>query len=302
VQRVSVNWCLLFTSTMWIASYITDVTSIVPVRCPDRFAVAAAHTLAWTAGNSASEVAEEPWAAARMGLQKPPGHRTGTCMSVEIVRGGMFARLRASRMAASIVALVALTGTLAYAAVHTRLESSVPAADEVLSAPPERFELRFSGPVNDALSVVVLTYPSGDSVSLDVSSPVDDSRILVADTPPLEQGVHLVRWRTVSADGHPVDGEFRFTRRVTDGSPMIPRPRTQRSKRTPAHRSSQPHRRRRSGPRSSPDSASPVCSGSRGCCGSAALFRCCGSPGSARSASPSGGQPWVSWPWTWSVG
>jgi copper transport protein len=123
----------------------------------------------------------------------------------------MCARLRASGLAVSIVALVALTGTLAYAAVHIRLESSMPAADEVLSAPPERFELRFSGPVNDALSVVVLTYPSGDSVSLDVSSPETDSRILVADTPPLEQGEHLVRWRTVSADGHPVDGEFRFT-------------------------------------------------------------------------------------------
>ncbi len=50
-------------------------------------------------------------------------------MSVETVRAGMFARLRASRMAASVVALVALTGTLAYAAVHTRLESSVAAAD-----------------------------------------------------------------------------------------------------------------------------------------------------------------------------
>ncbi len=132
-------------------------------------------------------------------------------MSVETVHAGMFARLRASGLAVSIVALVALTGTLAYAAVHIRLESSMPAADEVLSAPPERFELRFSGPVNDALSVVVLTYPSGDSVSLDVSSPETDSRILVADTPPLEQGEHLVRWRTVSADGHPVDGEFRFT-------------------------------------------------------------------------------------------
>lgn len=132
-------------------------------------------------------------------------------MSVETVHAGMFARLRASGLAVSIVALVALTGTLAYAAVHIRLESSMPAADEVLSAPPERFELRFSGPVNDALSVVVLTYPSGDSVSLDVSSPETDSRILVADTPPLEQGEHLVRWRTVSPDGHPVDGEFRFT-------------------------------------------------------------------------------------------
>ncbi len=132
-------------------------------------------------------------------------------MSVNNVRAGIFARLRASRMAASIVALVALTGTLAYAAVHTRLESSVPAADEVLSAPPERFELRFSGPVNDALSVVVLTYPSGDSVSLDVSSPEADAKVLIADTPPLEQGEHLVRWRTVSADGHLVDGEFRFT-------------------------------------------------------------------------------------------
>jgi len=117
---------------------------------------------------------------------------------------------RPAHLAASVCLAVTITATLAWAAFHTRLESSVPAADEVLTVAPERFELRFSGPVNEALSSLVLLLPSEDSVRVALQTPGDD-RILVGDIPDLVDGEYLVRWRTVSADGHAVSGEFRFT-------------------------------------------------------------------------------------------
>jgi len=113
-------------------------------------------------------------------------------------------------MAAVIFTCLALGATLAWAAVHIRLESSVPAANEVLSVAPDRFELQFSGPVNEGLSALVLVTPSGDSVNVALRTSGDD-RILVGDVPELADGQHRVLWSTVSADGHPVSGEFEFT-------------------------------------------------------------------------------------------
>ncbi len=112
---------------------------------------------------------------------------------------------------AVILAFFAAGTTLAWAAVHIRLESSVPSDQEVLVAAPERFELRFSGPVNEALSSLVLVTPSSDSLRIAIGTPSDDDRILVGDAPRLASGEYLVLWSTVSADGHPVSGEFGFT-------------------------------------------------------------------------------------------
>ena len=76
---------------------------------------------------------------------------------------------------------------------------------------PERFELKFSGPVNEALSSLVLVDPAGDSVNATLGALLDDGRTLVGDVPELTGGEYLVLWKTVSADGHPVSGEFSFT-------------------------------------------------------------------------------------------
>ena len=120
-------------------------------------------------------------------------------------------RPRRGGVAVALFAGVAVGATLAWAAVHIRLESSVPAGGEVLTSAPELFELRFSGPVNQALSSLMLVTPAGDSVQVDLGIPGDDDRILVGDVPGLANGEYLVLWRTVSADGHPVSGEFGFT-------------------------------------------------------------------------------------------
>ena len=118
---------------------------------------------------------------------------------------------RLTRVSAALLTYIAVGGTLVWAAVHTRLESSVPAAGEVVSTAPERFELRFSGPVDHALSSLVLVVPSGDTVSLALETAADDERMLVGSVPELTAGEFLVVWKTVSADGHPVSGEFSFT-------------------------------------------------------------------------------------------
>ncbi len=100
--------------------------------------------------------------------------------------------------------------SLAWASVHTRLESSTPAADEVLALAPAEIELRFSGPVNDALSSVFIVASSGDSLRVSLATPGADGKILRGQLPPLPDGKYSVRWRTVSADGHPVEGDFSF--------------------------------------------------------------------------------------------
>lgn len=114
------------------------------------------------------------------------------------------------------------TGSSSTGSVHTRLESSVPSAGAVISQPPARFEFRFSGPVNGDLSTIVLEYPSGDSLALSVAGNPGDETLLVADTPDLQAGVHVLHWRTVSRDGHAVAGTLSFTAAgaaVTIGDP-----------------------------------------------------------------------------------
>lgn len=119
-------------------------------------------------------------------------------------------RGRLARAATALGVCLTAAASLGWTAAHTRLESSVPAAGAVLSE-LERVELRFSGPVNAGLSTCVLVTPSGDSVAVSLAAAPGDDRLLVGDAPALAAGEHLVLWSTVSADGHPVSGEFPFT-------------------------------------------------------------------------------------------
>jgi copper transport protein len=116
---------------------------------------------------------------------------------------------RRARVSALLLASAAVGATLGWAAVHTRLEASVPAAGDVLTRAPQHFELKFSGPVNAALSSLLLVTPYGDSVSVSLRTAADE-RVLIGASPELTDGNYFVLWRTVSADGHPVSGEFEF--------------------------------------------------------------------------------------------
>ncbi len=121
------------------------------------------------------------------------------------------AREPGSRAWPTVALLLSLVAVLGSTWLHVRLESSIPAAGDVLSAPPELFVLEFSGGVDESLSSATLAYPSDDSVPLTLRSAPGDAATLHADVPRLETGAHVLRWRTVSLDGHPVGGEIPFS-------------------------------------------------------------------------------------------
>jgi copper transport protein len=95
--------------------------------------------------------------------------------------------------------------------LHAALLGSAPAAGERVATSPAQLRLWFSEPVEPALSRLSLENASGASLRLTPTGDPRDIRALLASVPPLEVGDYRVRWRVVSADGHPVGGEFLFT-------------------------------------------------------------------------------------------
>lgn len=95
---------------------------------------------------------------------------------------------------------------------HLRLERAEPAADATVEAPRE-IRLWFSEqPGIRATSVRLSTE---DQRALELGSPTLDGEnpklVRVAVVGELGPGVYSVSWRTTSADGHVVRGDFKFT-------------------------------------------------------------------------------------------
>ncbi|MGH7565786.1 MAG: copper resistance protein CopC [Gemmatimonadota bacterium] len=117
------------------------------------------------------------------------------------------------------VALVATAG----AVVHTQLVSSSPADGDSLEASPASIRLVFSEPIEAALSSILLV-SARDSLEIRVRADSTDAQALLGELPPLAAAEYQVDWRVVSADGHPVDGSYRFTITGPPGSPdPVPR-------------------------------------------------------------------------------
>jgi copper transport protein len=91
------------------------------------------------------------------------------------------------------------------ASAHAILESSSPEPSALLESSPKEIRLDFDEQVEDTLGDVRV-YDSEQrevSNSKTVRSSTDTS-IVTADVPTLRNGVYVVVWRVVSADGHPV--------------------------------------------------------------------------------------------------
>lgn len=108
---------------------------------------------------------------------------------------------------ATAVATIAAPAALA----HTRLESSQPAANSVVSPAPAQVRLQFSDPLELPFSKVKLVDDKGAVVdAAQVAVDPADARTLIATTPGLHAGAWRVQWSTVTRDGHKVRGEFGF--------------------------------------------------------------------------------------------
>jgi copper transport protein len=130
-------------------------------------------------------------------------------------RAGVAAARLGLVLAALAVVVAAGAGP---AGAHAALLSSQPANGERLARPPAAVTLRFNEAVELSLTAVQVVDGTGRQVQVGAPlHPGSDPRSLQVRLPALTPGSYLVRWRTVSADSHPVEGTVAFS--VTTAAP-----------------------------------------------------------------------------------
>ncbi len=92
---------------------------------------------------------------------------------------------------------------------HTHLESTNPAEGETITEPLTEVTLTFEGKIEQG-STIDLTDANNEAVEFDNIS-VKDQVMTGTLVNPLENGTYRARWSSISADGHPMEGEFTFT-------------------------------------------------------------------------------------------
>ena len=118
----------------------------------------------------------------------------------------------------------AVLGTLLVAtpaAAHDQLVATVP-PDGARVAAPHRVEFRFDDVVLNRYAQLAVTGPDGRRYDRGAPRVLDNT--IAADLAPLPRtGVYTAAYRIVSADGHPVSGQIRFTvTAITPGASVAP--------------------------------------------------------------------------------
>ncbi len=119
------------------------------------------------------------------------------------------------RLLTRLIVLVLLTlaagvGLAGPASAHNVLTSSDPTDGSTLQTAPTTVRLTFDQPVQNFEPVVTVIGPDGQRY--ESGSPQVDSTVVTADVNPLPAaGAYTIAYRVVSADGHPVQGEIKFS-------------------------------------------------------------------------------------------
>lgn len=117
-------------------------------------------------------------------------------------------RISGTVIASTVLALTFIPGI---ASAHAILESSSPEASTLLVSSPKEIRLDFDEQVEATLGDVrVYDSEQREVVNSKTVRSSSDLSIVTADIPTLQNGVYVVVWRVVSADGHPVAGAFPF--------------------------------------------------------------------------------------------
>jgi methionine-rich copper-binding protein CopC len=111
------------------------------------------------------------------------------------------------KVAAALSAWLLAAGTT-WAQAHAHLEQAIPADGSVITAAPTELVLRFS---ESARLIVLSVARDGGSRQRIVPLPQQPQARIVVALPPLAPGHYVVSWRALSADGHVVPGQIRFT-------------------------------------------------------------------------------------------
>lgn len=122
------------------------------------------------------------------------------------------------RLAGLALAMLAVVGSGAAAWAHASLVAAAPADGAVLSAAPARFSLTFNEPVSPL--VLNLVRPDGGKVPLERAT-LRGQTLEIAAPPDLSRGTHVLAWRVVSEDGHPVAGSVVFSIGAPGAAPPV---------------------------------------------------------------------------------
>jgi copper transport protein len=116
--------------------------------------------------------------------------------------------------AAAIVLCLIFSPLVGYAPIaamlHATLLRSTPAANSRLAQPPDTIRLVFSEPVVPKLSQISLIDSAGNVRQLQVTGDPRNVRVLIGRVGSIHSGQYNVSWRILSADGHPIVGNFSF--------------------------------------------------------------------------------------------
>jgi methionine-rich copper-binding protein CopC len=87
-----------------------------------------------------------------------------------------------------------------------------PTEGAILAEPPEQVQLRFNEPIEAEFSPLEVSDQQGNRVDEDNAriSPNNATLLLIDLKESLSKGSYTVEWRVTSADGHPVNGTYRF--------------------------------------------------------------------------------------------
>ena len=109
--------------------------------------------------------------------------------------------------------LVLLAQVPATVEAHANYAESDPAANSVIEESPERVTVRFTEPLEPALSEVQVFDSRGDRVDRqDSAVDLSDPLLMSVSVEPLADGTYTVAWKNVSTvDGHRVRGAFVFS-------------------------------------------------------------------------------------------
>jgi copper transport protein len=110
------------------------------------------------------------------------------------------------RVAAALITLLIALAPSSAALAHASLVRSEPADGAIVTEPPAMLRLTFNEPVTPLVMRIVT--PDGTSAT---PQAVAENSVVVVTPEPLRRGTHVLSWRVISADGHPVGGSLIFS-------------------------------------------------------------------------------------------
>ena len=120
-------------------------------------------------------------------------------------------RLLPAVLAAGLLAAAALFVPASPAAAHDELVSTDPAAGATLEALPAQITFSYSADILTDAGATVIEVTDSSGASLAGGAPTVSGAEVTQALQGSASGTVTVKWRVVSSDGHPIDGDFAFS-------------------------------------------------------------------------------------------